>query len=154
MTPVTGATFPTAMRQSAPCLEAERQRRASILLSRDAGRARLASTVPLRFRRSESGSVLGWRAPEHRLTAVGLGPRGPGRRSKGVSRQPPASSPASEAYNRRSRGLIRSGGGHPLDRPPAPSPASEADNRRSRALIRLAAGRLLGRSIATKRRKS
>ena len=36
MTPVTGATFPTAMRRSAPCLGAERQRRTSILLSADA----------------------------------------------------------------------------------------------------------------------
>ena len=107
MTPVTGATFPTAMRQSVPCLGGERQRRTSILLSADAGRARLVSRVPLRPRCRKSGSVLGWRAPDHRLTAVGLGPRGSGPLLKGVGRQPPASSPASEASSRRSRALIR-----------------------------------------------
>ena len=107
MTPVTGATFPTAMRRSVPCLGGERQRRTSILLSADAGRARLVSRVPLRPRCRKSGSVLGWRAPDHRLTAGGLGPRGSGPLLKGVGRQPPASSPASEASSRRSRALIR-----------------------------------------------
>ena len=43
--------------------------------SSDAGRARLVSRVPLRPRCRKSGSVLGWRAPDHRLTAVGIGPR-------------------------------------------------------------------------------
>ena len=96
MTPVTGATFSTAMRRSGPCLGAERQRRASILLSADAGRVRLVSRVSLRPRCRKSGSVLGWRAPDHRLTAVGLGPRGSGLLLKEVGRQPLASSPASE----------------------------------------------------------
>ena len=107
MTPVTGATFPTAMRRSVPYLGAERQRRTSIMLSADAGRSRLVSRVPLRPRCRKSGSVLGWRAPDHRLTAGGLGPRGSGLLLKGVGRQPPASRPASEASSRRSRALIR-----------------------------------------------
>ena len=72
MTPVTGATFPTAMRRSAPCLGAERRRRTSILLSADAGRARLVLRVPLRARCRKSGNVLGWRAPDHRLTRSAL----------------------------------------------------------------------------------
>jgi len=83
MTPVTGATFPTAMRRSAPCLGADRRRRTSILLSADAGRARLVSRAPLRPGCPKSGSVLGWRTPDYPLTAVGLGPRGSGPLLKG-----------------------------------------------------------------------
>ena len=150
MTPVTGATFPTAMRRSAPCLGAERRRRTSILISADAGRARLVSSVPLRPRCRKSGSVLGWRAPDHRLTTVGLRPRGSGRLLKGVGRQPPASSPASEASGRRSRALIRPSGRSltaarsrlavggqapsPLGRSAART--SELSSQHSRALIR------------------
>ena len=104
------ATFPTAMRRSAPGLGAERQRRTSILLSADAGRTRLVSGVPLRSRRRKSGDVLGWRAPDYRLTAVGFGPRGSGPLLKGGGPQPLASSPASEASNRRWRALIRPSG--------------------------------------------
>jgi hypothetical protein len=107
MTPVTGVMFLTAMRRSAVCLGAEPQRRTSILLSVDGGRARLVSRVRLQPRCCKSGSVLGWRAPDHRLTAVGLGPRGSGPLLKGVGRQRPASSFASEASSRRSRALIR-----------------------------------------------
>ena len=161
MTPVTGATFPTAMRRSAPCLRAERQRRTSILLSADAGRARLVSRVPLRPRCRKSGSVPGWRAPDHRLTAVGLRPRGSGPLLKGVGRQAPASSPASEASSRRSRALIRPSGRSLASArsrlavgDPAPSalgrsaaPASEASSRRSRALIRPRAGAPVGQSL-------
>ena len=110
MTPLTGAMFLTAMRRSAPCLEAERQRRTSILVSADAGRARLVSRVPLRPRCRKSGSVPGWRAPDYRLTAVGLGPRGSGPLLKRVGRQALASSPASEASSPRSRALIRPSG--------------------------------------------
>ena len=160
MTPVTGATFPTAMRRSAPCFGAERQRRTSILLSADAGRARLVSRVPLRPRCRKSGSVLGWRAPDHCLTAVGLGPRGSGPLLKGVGRQPPASSPASEASVQRWRALIRPTGRSSAPARsrltvggPAPSalgrsatPASEPSTRRSRALIRPS-----GRSLALHR---
>jgi hypothetical protein len=69
MTPVTETTFPTAMQRSAPGLGAERQRRTSILLSACARRARLLA-VPLRPRRRKSGSVAGWRAPDHCLTAL------------------------------------------------------------------------------------
>jgi len=99
---------PTAMRRSAHGLGAERRRRTSILLSADAGRARLVSRVPLRCRKS--GNVLGWRAPDHRLTAVGLGPRRSGPLLKGVGRQPLGSSFAAEPSSRRSRALIRPSG--------------------------------------------
>ena len=168
MTPVTGATFPTAMRWSVPCFGAERQRRTSILPSADAGRARLVSRIPLRPRRRKSGSVLGWRAPDHRLTAVGLGPRGSGPLLKGVGRQPPASSLASEPSSRRSRALIRPSGRSLASARsslavggPAPSAlgrsaprASEASSR-SRALIPTEnpERQLDSRSIATERRE-
>jgi hypothetical protein len=125
MTPPTGAMFLTAIRRSAPCLEAERQRRTSILVSADAGRASLASSVPLRSHCRKNRGVLGSRAPDQCLRAVGVGPRRSGPLLEGVGRQPRA-----------------------------PRTASEADSRRSRALIRLAAGRQLDRSsIATQRRE-
>ena len=170
MTPPTGGMFLTAMRRSAPCLEAKRQRRTSILVSADAGRARLVSRVPLRPRCRKSGSVLGWRASDHCLTAVGLGPRGSGPLLKGVGRQPPpASSPASEASVQRWGALIRpSGRSLALNRSrlaiggQAPSalgrsaaPASEASSQRSRALIPTEnpERQLDGSSIATQRRE-
>ena len=110
MTPPTGVMFLTAMRRSAPCLEAERQRRTSIRLSVCARRARLLAAVPLRPRCRKSGSVPGWRPPDYRLTAVGLRPRGSGPLLKRVVRQALASSLASEVYSRRSRALIRPSG--------------------------------------------
>ena len=68
------------------------------------------SSVPLRPRCRKSGSVLGLRTPDHRLTSVGLPARGSGRLWKGLGRQPPVSSPPSEACSRRSRALIRPSG--------------------------------------------
>ena len=149
MTPPTGVMFLTAMRRSAPCLEAERPRRTSILVSADAGWARLVSRVPLRPRCRKSGSVLGrrGRAPDYRLAAISLGSRGSGPLLKGVGRQPPASSLASEAYSRRPRALIRPsalslasarsrlvvGGQAPSALGRSAAPASEASSRRSRA---------------------
>jgi hypothetical protein len=106
MTPPTGVMFLTAMRRSAPCLEAERQRRTSILVSADAGPARLVSRVPLGPRCRKGGSVPGWRAPDSRLAAVGLRPRGSGPPLNTVGRQALGSSPASEASSPRSRALI------------------------------------------------
>src|ERR1700733_1461079 len=106
MTPPTGVMFLTAMRRSAPCLEAERQRRTSILVSADAGRACLLLWRPVRWRCRNSGRVPGWRAPDYRLTAVGLRPRASGPLLKRVGRQALASSPASEQSSRRSRALI------------------------------------------------
>jgi hypothetical protein len=76
MTPATGVMFLIAMRRSAPCLEAERQRRTSILVSADAGRARLVSRVLLRPRCRKSGSVPGWRVPDLPLTGGRLSPEG------------------------------------------------------------------------------
>jgi hypothetical protein len=112
-----GAMFLTAMRRSAPCLEAERQRRTPILVSADAGRARLVSRVPLRPRCRKSGSVPGWRAPDYRLTAVGLRPRRPGPLLKEIGRPPPPPSELpSERRQLRSRGLIRLAAGRQLDR--------------------------------------
>jgi hypothetical protein len=117
MTPPTGVMFLTAMRRSAPCLEAERQRRTSILLSADAGRARLVSRVPLRPRCRKNRGVLGSRAPDHRLMAVDVGPRRSGPLLKEIGRPPPPpSEPPSERRQLRSRGLIRLAAGRQLDR--------------------------------------
>ena len=75
MTPPTGVMFLTAMRRSAPCLEAKRQRRTSNPGFR--GRWTDPSRVEgprLRPRCRKSGRVPGWRAPDHRLMAVDVGP--------------------------------------------------------------------------------
>jgi hypothetical protein len=113
MTPLTGATFPTAMRRSAPCFGAERlerrldgseagldaQRRTSILLSADGGWVLRAPLRPLCRR---GGSVPRWRAPDHRLKAVRLGLRRSGPVLKGIGRQPPGTRP----YNPRSISIL------------------------------------------------
>jgi hypothetical protein len=169
MTPPTGVMFLTAMRRSAPCLGEKRLRRTSILVSVDAGPARLVSRVPLGPRCRKSGSVPGWRAPDYRLTAVGLRPRGSGPLLKRVGRQALASSPASEASSPRSRALIRHSGRSSAPARsrlavggPAPSalgrsaaPASEASSQRSKALIPTEnpERQLDSRSIATQRRE-
>jgi hypothetical protein len=147
MTPVTGATFPTAIRRLAPCSGGERRRRTPVLVSADAGRACLLLWRPVRWRCRKHGGLLGSRAPGHRLMAVGAGPKRSGSLVKRVDRQP-------QAHSRRSRALIRPGGGRELDSPPARSPASKAPSRRSRALIRPRAGRELdSHSIAMQRRE-
>ena len=105
MTPVTGATFPTAVRRSGPCFKAEHRRRTSILLSAGAGRARLLSAVILPVRCRKRGSVPGWSAPHRRLTSGGLGARGSAPLVTGIDCRPPASSPALELDSRRSKAL-------------------------------------------------
>ena len=93
----------------------------------------------MRPRCRKSGSVLGWRAPDHRLTAVGLGPRGSGPLLKGVGRQPPASSlasevqPALEGVDPTFRPLVgissQPFGGGAIGARPFSGPASEASSR-------------------------
>jgi hypothetical protein len=90
---------------------------------------RLVSRVPLGPRCRKSGSVLGWRAPDHRLTRVGLGPRGSGPLLEAVGRQPPASSLASKPSSGRSRVLIRPRAERQLDsRSPSSSTARHSQN--------------------------
>jgi hypothetical protein len=152
MTPPTGATFLTAMRRSAPCLEAERLRRTSILVSADAGRARLVSRVPLRPRCRKNRGVLGSRAPDHRLMAVDVGPRRSGPLLKEIGRPPPPpSEPPSERRQLRSRGLIRLAAGRQLDRSSIATQRRECGFPRTRWLRPLTACERPHRSAASVR---
>ena len=128
MTPVTGATFPIAMRRSAPSLGAERGQRTSVLVSADAGQAslllclhvhwclllwlhvqwRLLLWPHVRWRRRKNGGNLKSRAPDDRLMAVGVEPTRSGFLFKGGDLQP-------QAPSRCSRALIRPRIGRQLD---------------------------------------
>jgi hypothetical protein len=117
MTPITGATFPTAMRRSAPCLREKPLGRTPVLVSADTGRACLLLWRPVRWRCRKNGGLRGSRAPDHHLMAVDVGPRRLGPLLKEIGRPPPPpSEPPSERRQLRSRGLIRLAAGRQLDR--------------------------------------
>jgi hypothetical protein len=117
MTPITGATFPTAMRRSAPCLGEQPLWRTPVLVSADIGRACLLLGRPVRWRCRKNGGLRGSRAPDHRLMVVDVGLRRSGPLLEEVGCPPqPVSEPPSERRQLLSRGLIQLGAGRQMDR--------------------------------------